>query len=122
MGMRRNIALDYGAKEIAVEGQKEPVKVEQKIYLYTHWGAEGLENVLAQSLDRARERWGDDCYLGRIIASDMFKDAEQDITGYGLAPFVMDDEFPTLEVDLEAQTVNKVPFEDFIKNPQMFAI
>jgi hypothetical protein len=116
MGMRRNIALDYGAKKV---GQQT---IEQKIYLYTHWGAEGLEWQLAKSLDRARERWNDDCYLGRIIATDMFKTADDDITGYGLAPFVMDDEYPTLEVDLTAQTVNKVPFEDFIKSPQMFAI
>lgn len=108
MGMRRNIGLDYGN--------------DKKIYLYTHWDAEGLEDVLAASLERARGRWGDDAYLARVIASDMFKPAQDDITGYGLAPYVMDDEFPTLEVDLKAQTVNAVPFEDFIKNPQMFSI
>ena len=108
--MRRNIALQY-------EGRTEP-----SIFLYTHWGAELLEQTLAESLDRGRGRWGDEPYLARIIASDMFKDAEQDITGYGLAPYVMDDEYPTLYVDLEKQTVNNVPFEAFIANPQMFAI
>lgn len=109
MGMRRNIALSYDDKSA-------------KIYLYTHWGAEGLENTLAASLNRARERWNDDSYLARVIALDMFKEAGEDLTGYGLSPFEIDPEFPTLEVDLNASTVNGVPFEDFIKNPQMFAI
>ncbi len=109
MGMRRHIALKYNGKD-------------SKIYLYTHWGADGLENVLAGSLDRARERWGDDSYLGRIIFTDMTKRVGDELTGYGISPFVTDDEYPTIEVDLEKQTVNDVPYEDFLKNPQMFAI
>ncbi len=108
MGMRRNIALDYGQ--------------DKKIYLYTHWGAEGLEEVLAVSLERGRGRWGDDSYLARVISTDVTKDAGDDITGYGLAPYLMDDEFPTLEVSLRKRTVNGIPFDDFIKRPQMFAI
>lgn len=110
MGMRRNISLQY-------EGRTEP-----SIYLYTHWGADGLEQTLAQSIERGKGRWGDSSYLARVIASDMFKDAGDDITGYGLAPYVMDDEYPTLHVDLGKLTVNNVPFEAFIANPQMFAI
>ena len=108
MGMRRNIALDYGE--------------EKKVYLYTHWDAEGLEQTLAESLERGRGRWGDDSYLARVIFTDMTKDAGEDITGYGLAPYVMDDEFPTLDVSLRTKMVNGVPFDDFINNPQMFAI
>ena len=109
MGMRRNIALDYGAEA-------------GKIYLYTHWGAEGLEDVLAHALDRGRERWGDDSYLARIIFTDMTTEVGDDLTGYGLAPYECDPEFSTLTVDLKAHTVNSVPFEEFINNPQMFAV
>jgi hypothetical protein len=109
MGMRRNIALDYGAKN-------------GKIYLYTHWGAEGLEDVLAHALDRGRERWNDESYLARIIFTDMTKGVGDDLTGYGLSPFECDPEFATLEVDLVQKTVNGVAFEDFIKNPKMFSI
>jgi hypothetical protein len=109
MGMRRNIALDYGAAQ-------------GKIYLYTHWGAEGLENVLAKALDRARDRWGDDAYLARIIFTDMTDGVGQDLTGFGIAPFECDPEFATLTVDLVAKTVNGVPFDEFIKSSAKFAI
>lgn len=109
MGMRRNISLDYGEKNA-------------KIYLYTHWGAEGLEQTLAKSLDRGRERWGDPAYLARVIFTDMTRDVGNELTGYGLDVAECDPEFKTLAVDLESKTVNDVPFEDFIKNPHMFAI
>ena len=42
MGMRRNIELNYGPKG-ALGG---------KIYFYTHWGAEGLEDCLRAALIR----------------------------------------------------------------------
>jgi hypothetical protein len=100
MGMRRNIALDYGR--------------ERKIYLYTHWGAEGLEDVLRDALLRGRSRWDDPSYLARIIFSEMIQDEVLDTTGYGIAPYVMDDEFRTIEVDLEKRTVGGVPFEQFV--------
>jgi hypothetical protein len=100
MGMRRNIALDYGG--------------EGKIYLYTHWGAEGLEDVLRDALIRGRSRWADPSYLARIIFSEMTQHEVLDTTGYGIAPYVMDDEFPTIEVDLGKRTVNGVPFDEFV--------
>lgn len=111
MGMRRNIALDYGAK------------YKDKIYLYTHWDAEGLEQTLAKALDAGRGRWDDDSYLARIIFSHVVDGVPLDQeTGYGLSPFEIDPEFPTLEVDLNGNTVNGVKFEEFIKNPSMFSI
>ena len=109
MGMRRNIALQYGTEK-------------PEIYLYTHWDAQTLHTTLAFSLDRARERWSDASYLARVIFTDMTKSAGDDLTGYGLAPYEMDEEYPTITVHLENKTVNGVPFEDFVKNPQMFAV
>jgi hypothetical protein len=109
MGMRRNIALDYGPKE-------------GKIYLYTHWGAEGLEKTLAKTLDRARERWNDDSYLARVIFTDMTEGVGDALTGYGISTFENDPEFPTLAVDLPNNTVNGITFEDFINDPKKFAI
>jgi hypothetical protein len=100
MGMRRNIALDYGG--------------ERKIYLYTHWGAEHFEDVLRAALVRGRSRWSDPEYLARIIFCEMIRDDVLDTTGYGIAPYVMDDEFPTIEVDLGKRTVAGVPFEQFV--------
>src|SRR5205085_2759543 len=98
MGMRRNIELDYGG--------------EVKIYLYTHWGAEHLEDVLRDALIRGRFRWSDPEYLARIIFSEMTRYEVLDTDGYGIAPYIMDDEFPTIEVDLRKQTVAGVPFDE----------
>jgi hypothetical protein len=102
MGMRRNIALDYG--------------VEKKIFLYTHWGAERLEDVLRAALNRGASRWDDPPYLARIIFSEMIQDEVMDTIGYGIAPYVMDDEFPTIEVDLRNRSVNGQPYSAFITN------
>jgi hypothetical protein len=99
MGMRRNIALGYGT--------------EGTVYLYTHWGAEDLEETLRSALQRGASRWRDPSYLARIIFSEMVKDELLDTTGYGLAPYVMDDEYPTIEVDLIGRTVDGLSFEDF---------
>jgi hypothetical protein len=98
--MRRNIALDYGEKT--------------KIYLYTHWGAEELEETLRQALLRGRDRWSDPEYLARIIFSEMIRDEVLETTGYGIAPHVMDDQYPTIEVHLEKQTVGSQSFEEFV--------
>ena len=106
MGMRRNIALDYGE--------------ERKIYLYTHWGAERLEDVLRDALIRGRSRWDDPPYLARIIFSEMIQDDVLDILGYGIAPYECDPEYPTIEVDFGKRTVGGVPFYEFvsINSPQ----
>jgi hypothetical protein len=50
----------------------------------------------------------------------MTADVGEDVTGYGIAPYCMDDEFPTLEVDMKAQTVNGTPYEDFMAHPEMY--
>lgn len=115
MGMRRNIALQY---------QGEPKTKDEDsnvIYLYTHWDAEGLEDTLAHTLDRARSRWDDESYLARIIFTDVTARVGDELTGYGLAPYEIDPEFPTLWVNLKEQTVNGVPYEDFISNPEQFS-
>lgn len=58
------------------------------VYLYTHWGADGLEDIVKQSLDseRGKNRRNDDEYLARIIFEDMI-DAESGRggeTGFGI--------------------------------------
>jgi len=100
MGMRRNIALDYGEQT--------------KIYFYTHWGAEYLEDVLRNALLRGRSRWDDPPYLARIIFSEMIRDEVLQEEGYGIAPYLMDPEFPTIEVDLRKETVDGKPFDQFV--------
>ena len=118
--MRRNIVLKY--------------KEDKKIYLYTHWQAEGLESILADALDKGRSRWNDDSYLSRYIFTRMtkmvkpkdlegiYEDAGDELIGFGLSVSETSPDYKSLEVDLENKTVNDVEYEDFIKNPQMFKI
>lgn len=108
--MRRNIALQYDDKK------------KTKIYLYTHWGADGLEKVLAEALEFGKGRWDDHSYLARIIFSRMIQDQVLEETGYGIAPFPIDEEFPTIKVNLADRTVNNVAYVNFIKEPEMFKI
>ena len=44
----------------------------------------------------------------------MIRDDVLDILGYGIAPYVMDDEFPTIELDLGKRTVGGMPFDEFV--------
>lgn len=106
--MRRNIAMQYDTGK--------------KIYIYTHWGADGMELGLAYALEHGRDRWGDESYLARIITSAIFRDEIDGLTGYGIAPYECDPEYPTLEVDLNENTVNGVSFGDFIADPRMFSL
>lgn len=115
MGMRRNIKLEYSNSEPA------ELPTTNCIYLYTHWDAEGLEVTLAESLRRSKSRWDDESYLARIIFTDMTKSVGDELTGFGLAPYEMEDEFPTIVVDLKNMTVNDVPYDDFIERPEMFS-
>lgn len=103
MGDRANIVLDYGH--------------DKKIFLYTHWGGSELPQTLAYALTRGKERWCDESYLSRIIFSEMVRDNIDDLTGFGIAPYEVDNEHQYLVVDLEALTVNGTPFPDFIADP-----
>lgn len=53
------------------------------IYLYTHWGAYELKNVVRKAISRM-ERWSDPDYLARIIFSEMIRDDIDGATGYGI--------------------------------------
>jgi hypothetical protein len=101
MGMRRNIALRYSE--------------ESKLYFYTHWGAEGLREELKKALIRGEGRWDDPAYLARIIFCEMVRDDVEGSTGFGIAPWETDPEYPTIAVDLEAQTVDGLTFAAFVQ-------
>lgn len=105
MGMRQNIELNYD------EGKP--------IYIYSHWsGGEDINNSpLAKKLRTAlarKERYDDHSYLARIIVSEVLKEDIDGETGYGIAPYPIDEEFPTIKVDFSRKTVNDIPYEKWI--------
>ena len=87
-----------------------------KIYFYTHWGGSSMADDLRQALHRGRGRWSDPPYLARIIFSELIKNDILGETGYGIAPYECDQDCGNtqLEVDLDEQTVNAIPYEEFI--------
>ena len=108
MGMRRNIALNYG------RNPDDPNSDYRKIYFYTHWRALDLEDDLRQALIRGGSRWDDPPYLARIIFSEMIRDDLMGVTGFGIDVAQCDPEYPTIEVDLKNRTVDGAPFAEFV--------
>ena len=105
MGMRQNKRLDYS------EGTP--------IYIYSHWDGDEDVNLspLAQRVRTAlarKERWGDESYLARIVMAEVIRGALDEESGYRLAPYETDPEYPTIIVDLKAQTVNGISFDKFV--------
>lgn len=105
MGMRQNVRLNYS------EGAP--------VYFYSHWdgGDDRNDSPLANKVRAAlarRERWDDESYLARIIFSEIIKDEIESETGYGIAPYPIDEEFPTIEVDLSKRTINGIEFDKFV--------
>jgi hypothetical protein len=107
MGMRQNVKLSYQ------EGAP--------VYIYSHWdgGEDRNESPLADKVRTAlsrEQRWDDESYLARIIVSEIIRDHLDSETGYGIAPYECDPEFPTIDVDLAKCTVNGIAFDKFISH------
>lgn len=91
MGDRSNIRLTYS------DGQH--------VCFYTHWGGSELKDTLKAALQRGRDRWDDESYLARIIFSEMIKEDVDGLTGYGIAPYLGEENNETLNVNLPKKTV-----------------
>lgn len=102
MGDRGNIRLEYG-------------KGQPPIFIYSHWQGTLLPLRVAEALDTeaARRRWNDPSYLARIIFDFMTKDEDAELS-WGLAPYRPDQEHEDVVINLEAKTVDNVPFEEYI--------
>ncbi len=77
------------------------------IFLYSHWGGEGMMNTLAEALASARPRWSDEGYATRIIISQIIGNDWKEETGYGLyVNEIPDNEHSIPVVDFVSQTVS----------------
>ena len=66
-------------------GDRGQVYVKQAgVYLYTHWAASELDEIVKQALIRGKDRWYDAEYLARIIFNEITKGDEQGTTGAGI--------------------------------------
>ena len=101
MGDRGNIMLKYS-------------RTDDVIYLYTHWRGSNLPKILQEGLRRAVDggRQGDESYASRIIFATMIGSHEiTSTTGFGMSPYMTDNEHHILCVDFEKQQVLILPWE-----------
>ena len=116
MGMRQNIKMVY-RDSLVDDTDKSATNEADVIYIYSHWDGEDGESLMKSNLRHAlvkgRERWGDESYLARIIFQGIIG-KDEGITGYGLSPYEIGSNYPTIVVDLAGKTVDGVPFERFV--------
>lgn len=95
MGDRGNIKIYFG-------GSTQP------IFFYTHWTGSDVQRIVKTAIAR-RERWHDTPYLARIIFCELVKGNEDNTTGFGISPFICDNEHEIIGVNPEKQ---EITFED----------
>jgi len=79
-------------------------KEDEGVYLYTHWGATDLVEVVRDAMKR-KLRWDDPCYLARIIFSEMIRDEIDGETGYGICTNQHGDIWRLVKVNCNTQQV-----------------
>ena len=119
MGDRGNIVLRYKTQSTFSD-----------IYLYTHWGGSELGIIVQNALTRGSEYWDDPLYMGRIIFNEMTLGEEVKTTGFGISPYIGDNEHALLIVHLDDNLVgwsisdspNDVndwqSYSEFVKSPR----
>jgi len=75
MGDRNNIKITYSNG--------------QGVYLYSHWGGSELREIVADALETSG-RVTDESYFARVLFSRMIAHELHQETGYGIAPYVVD--------------------------------
>jgi hypothetical protein len=74
------------------------------VYLYTHWGADHIENDVTRAIGRG-QRWGDPEYLTRIIFDEMKGSNIKSETGYGIGTSQHGDIEKLIGVSCKEQTI-----------------
>lgn len=100
MGDRANVRMKY---------QHAKGEEGKTIYLYTHWQGSDLPLTVKRALLR-KQRWNDAAYLARIVFSEMVKGQEGEETGFGIAPYMCDNEHTIIELEPEKQAIKLYGF------------
>jgi len=82
----------------------------QSIYLYSHWGGEGMMDTVAHALNVARPRWSDESYATRIFISQIIGSEWSSETGYGLSTSFQDSEHSVPVVNFSKGNVRLIPW------------
>jgi len=118
MGDRGQVHIFYGRH-----------KLQHNIWLYTHWDAESLINIVRNAMRRGEDRHGDPEYLTRIIFSEMIQNDIRGTYGYGIGNSQHGDVWRVVEVDCTTKNiivydngyiVLEKSFEKFISNGELY--
>jgi hypothetical protein len=95
------------------------VQSEGEVWFYTHWSGHRIEQIVADALDRGRDRWNDETYLARIIFCELVgEDNLMDNTGFGIGLSECDPNYPSVYVNVAGRTVecdgNELSFDQFV--------
>lgn len=115
MGERANVCIE----ETTGRGQLH------QLFLYSHWDGSWLAVALKNALLRGRERWSDYSYLSRIIFCEMIREDVCGTKGYGISPFLCDNEYQILYVLPQSKQVRVgvgndavyFSFQDYVQLP-----
>ena len=71
---------------------------EKEIWFYSHWYGSEMKRIVADALNRGKNRWGDEPYLNRIIFSELIQHHVLDETGFGIYTEECDPNHPAIYV------------------------
>ena len=80
------------------------------VFFYGHWSGSIMPNILQEAL-RRKERWSDESYLARIIFCELIGGDVESSTGFGIAPYEMENEYQLITVIPSKQLVAIGDFE-----------
>jgi len=84
------------------------------LFIYTHWGGEGLPDLARRAIAFAKGRWQDESYCLRILVDQITVNNRDSQTGAGLMlqPSVEDEynnDKPSVIIDIPKQTLQILP-------------
>ena len=110
MGDRGNICIIYDRYN--KKTQKREPDYDKPVFFYAHWGGENLLKIVKSALEK-RWRWSDDAYLARIIFCELIEGSERGETGFGIAPFICDNEHPIIVIIPSESKVGLAKEDDY---------
>ena len=93
MGDRNNIKITYSNG--------------QSVYLYSHWGGSELREIVSSAFETSG-RVNDESYFARVLFSRMIEDDIHGETGYGIAPYVVDQDVSNSMIHIDYRGVSEL--------------
>lgn len=93
-------------------GDRGEVLIEDEgVYLYSHWGADVLPQLVARALAR-EARWGDPEYLAAIVAREMLEPNLDTNIGFGIGSTPHGDRRRRITIRCRSDDGREVVYED----------